>query len=153
MGQIHVHRINLMEAFLIETLRGDRVSNTELLDRTYKKEIEEWQSLYPKLDFQGLVTLADKDFEAFKSIIQDGYKIKFVTMNGLKNLLKLRFSITENEYNQSEKGIENVKVNNEQLSWIEQILSGNWRIKETLLEKNEDQGKYINILLAEELGK
>lgn len=53
----------------------------------------------------------------FQEILDQGYQIKFVTFNVLKNLLRIRFE------KEQEKGISNLKLNHAQLARVKQKLS------------------------------
>lgn len=126
---VTLNHISLMDAYLIETVRSNGISNEELIQKTLNKDFDTWREVLPKLNTERLVELAE-DEETFKSIIEDGYKVKFVTMNGLKNLLKLKFQIDESKYQQIENGILDIEISEDQLTGIKQFLSGNWNIHE-----------------------
>ncbi|KGR80067.1 hypothetical protein [Ureibacillus manganicus] len=139
-----LNRISLMDAYLIETVRSNGISNDELIQKTLNKDQNAWKEILPKLNFERLVEIAE-DEELFKSIIEDGYKIKFVTMNGLKNLLKLKFQIDESKYHQIENGLLDLDINEDQLAGIKQFLSDNWQIHE--IERNQSTVK-VNITVG-----
>lgn len=139
-----LNHISLMDAYLIETVRSNGISNDELIQKTLNKDQNAWKEILPKLNFERLVEIAE-DEEIFKSIIEDGYKIKFVTMNGLKNLLKLKFQIDESKYHQIENGLLDLDINEDQLAGIKQFLSDNWQIHE--IERNQSTVK-VNITVG-----
>lgn len=124
-----LNHISLMDAYLIETVRSNGISNEEIIEKTLNNDLNDLKEKFPKLNLERLVELAE-DEEAFKSIIEDSYKVKFVTMNGLKNILKLKFLIDESRYHQIENGILDLEINEDQLTGIKQFLSGNWQIRE-----------------------
>jgi hypothetical protein len=69
--------------------------------------------------------------------------VKFITINGLRNLLKLKFDITEEMYELTEQGIAKLIAGEDTLSGIKQMLSPNWKVQEKELD-----GKYeISITL------
>ncbi|MFA1821629.1 hypothetical protein ACDX78_15850 [Virgibacillus oceani] len=140
--------ISLMEAYLIETVRASGITNQELEEHVSKKDVTPWEDLNQNLQFQALIDLQEKDPVAFHSIIRDGYQVKFVTMNGLKNLLKLKFDITETEYEPTEKGITKLVVDVETLSNIKQVLSPNWKVQ-VKAPDGENVNKEISITLGE----
>lgn len=140
-----VNKISLMEAYMIETLRLNGVKDQEIVTQIEKKDVSPWEIFHSKFDFNELVKLAEQDQARFQSVILDGYKIKFVTLNGLKTLLKLKFSIIEDQdYRLTEKGITDLKVSEDQLAKINHMLSGNWVIQETAT----DNAKGIKIELV-----
>ena len=129
---MEVHNISLMDAYLIETLRSNGVSNEEILAGIEASNVEVWQELHKHFDFQELVKFANEDMERFQAILSQGYRVKFVTFNGLKNLLRLRFGKEQDkDYELKEKGISNLVLDQEQLMRVKQMLSENWVIEET----------------------
>ncbi|MFY3790753.1 hypothetical protein ACOQFO_03435 [Ureibacillus sp. MALMAid1270] len=139
-----LNTINLMDAFIIETVRSNGVSNEEIIQKTLNKDVDTWREFSKDFKFERLIELAE-DEEAFKSIIEDGYKVSFVTRNGLKNLMRLKFQITENDYEQVENGYLNLEISEDQLAGIKQFISGNWNIHE--IERNESTVK-VNITVG-----
>lgn len=139
-----LNTINLMDAFIIETVRSNGVSNEEIIQKTLNKDVDSWREFSKDFKFERLIELAE-DEEAFKSIIEDGYKVSFVTRNGLKNLMRLKFQITENDYEQVENGYLNLEISEDQLAGIKQFISGNWNIHE--IERNESKVK-VNITVG-----
>lgn len=116
---------------MIETLRSNGISDKEILTQIEQGKTEAWQELNRNFDFQELVKFAEKDMEGFKRILSQGYRVKFVTFNGLKNLLRLRFGKErETDYELTETGIRNLNLNSEQLVDLKQVLSGNWVVEE-----------------------
>jgi len=140
---MEVNSISLMEAYLIETVRASGVSSEELEKCITKKDITSWSKLHPNFDFQTLIELHEKDANRFHSILFDGYEVKFITINGLKNLLKLKFDINEEMYELTEQGIAKLIVDKDTLASIKQIMSSNWKVQ----EKASDGNKEISITL------
>lgn len=140
-----VHKVSLMEAYQIETLRSNGVSNEEILTQLKQGNIEPWKALHEDFDFEVLRKLANEDLGKFQEILSKGYQVKFVTYNGLKNLLRLRFGKVQGEdYTSLEKGITNLVLEEEQLSILKQMLSGNW----VLEEQDRDNNIVVEIKLA-----
>ncbi|GAB3795903.1 hypothetical protein [Virgibacillus kimchii] len=138
-----VDSISLMEAYIIESVRKSGITNEELVESVSKKDIASWRQAHLKFDFHILIDLYEKDARAFHSIIHDGYQIKFITINGLKNLLKLKFDITEEVYELTEQGIANLYVDDNTLYRIRQMLSPNWKVQ----EKEVDGKHRVSIIL------
>lgn len=125
------HRISLMDAYMIESLRSSGITNKEILSALKAGNIEPWQELHKNFDFEELLKLANKDIEQFQEVLDQGYQVKFITFNGLKNLLRIRFGKEENkDYVLEERGISNLVLDHEQLESVKQMLSENWVIKE-----------------------
>lgn len=128
-----VHKITLMEAYLIETARKAGVSNEEMLLKAERDELSSLNKLHKSFDFTELSSLANKG-NIFKAVLEEGYKIKFLTFPGLVNLLKLKFNKIEGEdFIQNENFISNLQVKDEELMEIKTFLSDNW----VIVEQNE----------------
>jgi len=128
---MELHKISLMDAYMIETLRAGGVTNEEILVKTEQNDISGWERFNDQFDFHELVQLATQDLEAFKSILFDGYQVKFVTFKGLQNLLKLVFNkIEDRDYQLIDTGVSHLDLNRNQLSKLKQMLSRNWNIYE-----------------------
>lgn len=126
-----VKKISLPVVYKIETVRSKGVSNQELLAKLESGDVSSWSDFNANFDFNELVELYKEDPEQFKSIIEHGYAVKFVTLPGIKNILKLKFGLLEDQdYKSTEKGITGLKVSDEQYVVIKQMLSKNWRIEE-----------------------
>lgn len=123
------NKISLPIAIMIETLRHNGISNQELIKKVAAKNVSEWESFNPDFDFHMLISLfEDSDFT---SIIHDGYQIKFVTINGLQNLLRLKFNLLKDvDYNLIENGISGLTLDQQQFAIFKQMLSTNCTILE-----------------------
>lgn len=139
-----VHKISLMDAYLIETLRNNDFSNEEIVSKVKTGNVESLQKFHKQFDFNELLKLANEDFDQFEDILDQGYQVKFVTFNGLKNLLSMRFGkVQDKDYELMEKGIKNLSLNQEQLASVKQMLSGNW----VLSEVKEESESIVSIEL------
>ena len=144
---MELNKISLPIAYMIETIRSNGVSDQEMLTQIKTGDVSPWREFNSNFDFNELVTLAEKDPSQFASIILDGYGAKFLTLPGLKNLLRLKFDIIESrDYQLTEKGITDLKVENQQLAKIKLFISKNWTIQE-LTSEDSDQYKVIKIEL------
>lgn len=125
------NKLSLMEAYMIETLRSNGVSNQDILMQIEKRDVNKWSAFNSKFPFKELIKLNEQDPERFQSILTDGYQVKFITFNGLKNLMKFKFGFEEDlHYQLTDNGITNLHVTDSQLAEIRQLLSMNWAIKE-----------------------
>lgn len=120
--------ITLMEAYAIETLRSSGISNEEIVKNVKDKNIEDFKTVKENMDFDALIALNDSaDFE---SIINDGYKVKFLTFNGLKNLIKMKFGkFAEEDYQLEEFVISGLELAEQQQKDLENMLSANWTME------------------------
>lgn len=119
--------ITLMEAYAIETLRGNGISNDKIIENIRANDLEEFKTIKENMDFDALVEL-DKNAD-FESIVNDGYKVKFLTFNGLKNLIKMKFGkFADGDYQVDEFVISGLELDENQQKDLENILSANWTL-------------------------
>ncbi|MEH7225976.1 hypothetical protein V7112_19360 [Bacillus sp. JJ1566] len=124
---MELQKITLMDAYMIETLRSNGISDQEILAQIKRGNVDGWQVLHEHFDFNELLKLAKQDGEVFQSILLDGYKVKYVTFKGLQNLIKLRFGKEQDkDYQLTETSIENLTLNEDQALTLNQMLSQNW---------------------------
>lgn len=133
------NNISLKDAYIIETLRSNNVNDQEIIKRIEANDTTEWQVSGINIDVERLVQIG-KEFN-MHSILEDGYKVKFVTLKGLINLLKLKFHRKEKlDYESTSNGVIGLKVNESELVALRQILSKNWRIES---ERETIDGNYV----------
>lgn len=135
---MELSKISLPVVYKIETVRSNGVSNQELLAKVESGDVSSWSEYNSNFDFNELVELYKQDPEQFKSIIENGYTVKFVTLPGVKNILKLKFGLLEDQdYTSTEKGITGLRVNEEQYAVLKQMLSKNWKLEEVAGESGQ----------------
>ncbi|MEW9674603.1 hypothetical protein ABRT01_00180 [Lentibacillus sp. L22] len=123
------NKITQMDAFLIETIRANGISNQELLEKVKQGNVSEWKNFNPHFDFTRLVDLYQQDTEALSCILNDGYTLKFVTIKGIQRLLRLKFGMeADKDYRHTENGLSGISVTEKQLAVINDMLSPNWTI-------------------------
>lgn len=122
------NNISLKDAYIIETLRSNHVNDQEIIDRVEANDTTDWQVSGINIDVERLVQLGKE--VNFRSIIEDGYSVKFVTLKGLVNLLKLKFYKEEElDYEPTPNGIAGLHVDDNELAALRQMLSQNWHIE------------------------
>lgn len=125
-----VHSITLHAAYMIENLKKQGVSNDELI-KIDDQAINGWNDLDIDFDFNVLKALAEADQDAYVSIILEGYQVKFLTLNGLINLVQLKFDKERDaDFTVHEDGISNLSLDKSRQPEMEQILSQNWKVIE-----------------------
>src|SRR5699024_5899639 len=119
--------ITLMEAYAIETLRGNGIINDKIIKSIKANDLEEFKAVKEHMDFDALVELSkNADFEA---IVNDGYKVKFLTFNGLKNLIKMKFGkFADEDYQVDDFVITGLELDKNQQQDLENMLSANWKL-------------------------
>ena len=136
-------KISQMDAYMIETLRINNVTNEEIIQAVKENDVSKWQKLNEKFDFEQLIALAEKDFVSFEQAINEGYAVKFVTVGGLERLLRLKFGKEpEKDYQKQQTGAVGLNIDASSLEELKQMLSLNWKVEE------DESG--VSILLKEQ---
>ncbi|WP_339251694.1 hypothetical protein NSQ43_15645 [Sporosarcina sp. FSL W8-0480] len=144
-----INKVTLMEAYMIETIRSNGISNQELLTQLEQENKSVWESINQNFNYDDLIALYIQDKSAFKSILTDGYHVKFITIKGLQTLLEMKIKKTAGkDYTLSDKGMEHLIVTETELTMLNQILSKNWTIEELPTDIENVQLKEISIQLA-----
>ncbi len=119
-----------MEAYLIETARKAGVSNEEILSKAERDDLSSLNKLHKSFDFTELSSLANKG-NIFKAVLEEGYKIKFLTFPGLVNLLKLKFNKIEGEdFIIEEFSIKELQLTRVEIENLKTLISTNWKVEE-----------------------
>ena len=145
------NKITLMDAYMIETLRSNGISDNELLTQLELKDLSFLEKLNSNFDFNELFKLYEQDPYRFKSILTDGYTVKFITMKGLQNLLKMKFDkINERDYQLVDNGISNLTIEEAAYPALKQMLSQNWVIQDLSGQDSDSSlaNRRISILLV-----
>ena len=146
---MEIYKITLMEAYLIETLRSNGVSTDEILDQVRQQDISPWEKVNSNFDFTGLINLYEQDPKVFTSILSDGYTVKFITMKGLQNLLKMKFDKIEGrDFQLTDNGVSHLQVGKDVYPALKQMLSKNWVIHELSAQDSSQSTRKISILLV-----
>lgn len=120
--------ISMMEAYTIEALKKDGYTYdilTQAFDTTENQQVQFLKSLYE--ENKGLLQLA----------FDGQYKVSFITINGLKNLLFMRFGINAETYRIEDNGLFDIKMDTSIEEVIAAFISPNWKMKR--------QGEYVSI--------
>jgi len=127
---VGIQAITLMEAYIIENLRKHGISNEELLHINEQK-IAKWKSLDDRFDFTLLQKLKAESNEKYSLIINEGYTVKFLTLNGLINLIELKLGKKRDvDFDVHEDGISKLIVDANERNEVKKILSPNWQMTE-----------------------
>lgn len=122
-----MRQITLMETYLIEILRSEGITNEEILTHVAEKRVNEFEKYHESFDFTGLYAMEDYLAE----ILHKGYQVKFLTMPGLVNLLRLKYGKEpEKDFTIKETAIENLTLDKAEKADLETWLANNWRIDE-----------------------
>ncbi|MEK4523807.1 hypothetical protein NSQ95_02250 [Psychrobacillus sp. FSL W7-1457] len=133
-------KLSMMEAVLLESLRSNGVSNQELLSSLDGRSWEETFST----EYEALLNIYSQDKQQFIELLENGYSVKFITFNGLKNLLKMKFNkLEEQDYKIVDNTFELLELNPQQLSTLRQLLSINW-----VVDEHEREGLDTDLILV-----
>lgn len=125
-----MNSITLMDAYAIENLRSYGYSNDQILSKVEAKDIEEFKKVKENLDFSLLIDMDESI--GLRTLLEDGYKVKFLTFNGLKNLIKLKFGkVAEEDYKVDEFKLSGLNLDESQALDLANALSANWQMIET----------------------
>src|SRR5699024_6912838 len=123
-------KVTLYEAYMIENLKKQGISNSELINID-DKAIERWNKLDLDFDFNMLKELAEKNEVVFDEIISDSYRVKFLTLKVLINLIQLKFDKQQDvDFTVHEDGISQLQLDKSRYPEMKQFLSPNWKVLE-----------------------
>lgn len=122
-----VHKISLMEVYVIETLRANGISDETIIQKVKEKKLDEFKHYHDRFDFTLLYEL--EQLGILKDVLENGYEIKFLTFTGLVNVLRLKFNKEENEdYHVENFTVLNLSLSEQETDVLKQMLSNNWRL-------------------------
>ena len=117
------------EAFMVETLRHNGVSGEDIIKGLQENDVTRFQSYDTTFDYEDLHVSWTDDSERIEKAITDGYQVKFLSVYGIKRLLKLMFSLEEPaDYTLEEQQFVQVPLTNQQATTVRTLLSPNWSI-------------------------
>lgn len=59
------------------------------MEKVKNNEIEEFKSVDKNMDYSTLIELNESNF--LGNILEEGYQVKFLTINGLTNLIRMKY--------------------------------------------------------------
>ena len=122
--------ISMMEAYTIEVLKAHPYTYEQVRQYIENDQVHILKDDY-NMDFEPIMTLLNEDTNLLQQAFEGNYKVKFMTINGLKNLLRLRFQITEDQYELLEagNGLAQLSVSAHTELEIRSMLSSNWKVE------------------------
>ena len=121
--------ISMMEADGMELLKANGITYEQVAQQFSKNNtalpIEE------SFDFAVLKALFDADQQAFEQAYAGNYSVKFLTINGLRNILRMRFGIQVDAYETLEagNGLSGVPATAETEQQLRKFVSSNWKVE------------------------
>lgn len=130
-----VEQISLMEAYLIEALKGANITDEVILEKVRTQNLQEiTEGFEARLDFELLYGIEEK----LPSILQEGYQVKFLTFPGLQRLLEIKLDKRETEdYILDGFMVKNLKLTDEEVQVVRTFLANNWTMEQA------PEGNYI----------
>lgn len=121
-------QISLMEAYLVEALKGADFIDEVILEKVRTKTLDEiTEGFEARLDFDLLYGIEEK----LPSILQDGYQVKFLTFPGLQRLLEIKLGKKEKtDYSLDGFTVTNLQLTDEEVQVVQTFLANNWTMKE-----------------------
>ena len=127
--------ISMMEAYTIELLKNHPYTFEQIKHFIEIDELHLLTNSYD-IDTDSLRILLKENAQEMEQAFAGNYEVKFVTMNGLKNLLRMRFQISDDQYEllTEGNGLHFLQVDSITEQQIRGMLSSNWKV-----ERNGEQ--------------
>lgn len=127
--------ISMMEAYTIELLKNHPYTFEQIKHFIENDELHLLTNSYD-IDTDSLRILLQENAQEMEQAFAGNYEVKFVTMNGLKNLLRMRFQISDDQYEllTEGNGLHFLQVDSITEQQIRGMLSSNWKV-----ERNGEQ--------------
>ncbi|MEK4080238.1 hypothetical protein [Solibacillus sp. FSL K6-1126] len=122
--------ISMMEAYTIELLKNHPYTFEQIKHFIENDELHLLTNSYD-IDTDSLRILLKENAKEMEQAFAGNYEVKFVTMNGLKNLLRMRFHISDDQYEllAEGNGLHFLQVDSITEQQIRGMLSSNWKVE------------------------
>lgn len=122
--------ISMMEAYTIELLKTHPYTFEQIKQYIENDELNRLKETYD-IDTESLKILWNEQAEEMVQAFAGNYKVKFVTINGLRNLLRMRFQISDDQYEllHEGNGLQSLHVDAIIEQQIRAMLSSNWKVE------------------------
>lgn len=131
--------ITLMEAYMIETLLQKGMEVPTIIKKLKKGDVEDLNTFDGSFDYDDLLQAYHKDPENMKQAIEGDYKIKFISVYGIKQLLQLKYDLNEEkDYKREGNKFLFIPLDEVQLKSFHTLLSPHWKIERV---GNNEAGK------------
>lgn len=137
--------ISLMDAYMIETLLSKGVEKEKLVQAVQTHTVDQFVEIDGSYDYRELNQAITGKENMYQEAVENGYAISYLTLYGLKNLLRMKFGFEETtDYTTFERKIEDLVVTPAQLDTLTKLVGKIWTIKTTA--QKEDDSVEISIL-------
>ncbi|MER2028306.1 MAG: hypothetical protein ABS903_03975 [Solibacillus sp.] len=122
--------ISMMEAYTIELLKTHPYTFKQVKHYIENDEFYLLTETF-NIDTDSLKILLNENAEEMEQAFEGNYEVKFVTINGLKNLLRMRFQISDDQYEllPEGNGLQSLQVDLITEQQIRRMLSSNWKVE------------------------
>lgn len=122
--------ISMMEAYTIELLKNHPYTFEQIKYFIENDELHLLTNSYD-IDTDSLRILLKENAQEMEQAFAGNYEVKFVTLNGLKNLLRMRFQISDDQYEllAEGNGLHFLQVDSITEQQIRGMLSSNWKVE------------------------
>ncbi|MEK4386023.1 hypothetical protein MKZ25_09475 [Solibacillus sp. FSL W7-1464] len=122
--------ISMMDAYTIELLKTHPYTFEQIKHLIENDELHRLTDKYD-IDTDRFKTLFDDNALEMEQAFAGNYKVKFVTINGLKNLLRMRFQISDDQYEllPEGNGLQSLQIDPITEQQIRGMLSSNWKVE------------------------
>ncbi|MCM2674186.1 hypothetical protein [Alkalicoccobacillus plakortidis] len=124
-------QLSMPIAFLIENCRTSGLTDQELVTLIKKRDFEPIADLViePNMDFIERIQTAEDLNEPWEKALLDGYQFKFLHMNGVKKLLKLRFNKLEDiHYKEQNFVLSNLILTTAEKVELATLIQSRWNV-------------------------
>lgn len=123
-----VKQITLMEAYLIEALKGAGIADEVILEKVRSQDLHEMtEGFEARLDFDLLYGIEEK----LPSVLRDGYQVKFLTFPGLQRLLEMKLDKKEtDDYIVDGFTVKGLRLTEEEGQVVRTFLANNWNMEQ-----------------------
>ncbi|MDQ0205741.1 hypothetical protein [Alkalicoccobacillus murimartini] len=124
-------RLSMPIAFLIENCRTSGLPDQELISLIKSRDFQAIAHCVnePNMDFNDRIQTAEDLNESWEKALLEGYQFKFLHMNGVKKLLKLRYKKLENiDYKQTDFVISELVLTSDQRIELANLIQSRWNV-------------------------
>ncbi|MFG6495132.1 hypothetical protein P8610_07220 [Fictibacillus sp. UD] len=120
-------KLSMPVGLLIESAIAGEVTGERLIEVIKTKNIEALRHIgKEESSWAYLFEFAEQNWDTIVSAIQNGYTFKFITIRGLLNLIKTKYSLIETEdFLMTEFGID-LNLKDEQLDFLRSRIPNQW---------------------------
>ncbi len=141
-----ISRLPMPAGLRIELSRAAGLDNETLFRALKEKDVKVLQPAGEDLDWEYMFSYAEQHEEEVKAAIYHGYEFKFLTINGLRNYLKIRFGFEDgHDFEINEEGIVSLEMSAEDVKELEGALPGHWILSTLDVPEEKDNRRKIQI--------